>query len=218
MGVFGATAAASRLLRLDAEKVHHATVWDAAGPILDSKIANGYEDTTYLGGKARVHGGLFDEKPVIEGDQEIFEALNAHPSARLFFTVRDALVEAGISKDLVSVSRKAESAAGAKPLYRSVGRYAVHPFQSVSIPTTWQAWVYTQFTLYSASAGAPWNYPWAAGCVQAQTGWSPWVCSGSFQGQWRTGARYYGYNVRVLNNLAPLNGFNPLLGVHHEEL
>ncbi len=200
--------------RVDAEKVHHAKVWDKDGPILESKITNGNEETNYLGGRARVSGGLFDEKPVIEGEQKIFDVLNEHPSASLFFTVRDALVEAGVSKDLVSVSRKAaEPSSGITPQYRSVERYAIHPYHSVNIPTTWQAWVYTQFTL---SSGGP--STWFAGCVQAQTGWSPWVCSGARNGgSWVTGARYYGYSVKVLNNYAPMSGYS-LLSVHHEEL
>lgn len=191
--------------------VHHSKIFDKDGVILDSKLANGFEETTYLDGRAKVSGSITDATPVIEGDTNIFEALNARPTALLFFELRSALKDAGVPRALYAAER---SRGELTPSYTNRGSFVLHSFQSVTVATTWQAWVYTEFTLMAAF----WT---SSGCVQAMTGWSAPVCSGPLQangGFWRTGARYYGYSVKVVNNAVSFNGGNVDLQVNIVEL
>jgi len=178
---------------------HHSKVWDSGGTLLESTLADGYEDTSYLGGRARVRGSLSDAEPTIDGDAKIFEALNAHPNAPLFFDLRDALLAANVPRDLFAPKRSEGDLA---PRYWNRGTFTIGRGQQIVIGTTWQSWVSTEFTFWAAGFDA------ARPCLQALTGWSPEVCNSVFPngGFWTTGARYYGYSVRVSNRTAVVNG------------
>lgn len=186
--------------------VHRSKVWDESGTLVESTLTKDFEDTTYLGGKARVHGQIADEKPIIEGDAKIFETLNAHPTAPLYFELQTALAESGVPRTLFSAPMKE---AGVAPKYLDRGQLVLDQAQSTTIATSWAAWIYTDLMLYAYR-------DWSSGCVQAQTGWSPWVCSGVVRMNgpvYRTGARYYGYNVRIANNAISMAGQDVRLGV-----
>jgi len=195
------------------EAGHLARILDHAGsPLVETTFEGGIEDTSLLGGKARLRGPVDADKPEMEGDESIFQEMSAVPETRLIAELKEALRVEGVDEAFFSAMAGEQAAPGAKPGLTTRkwldvwGKWHLSCSEFNDFPT-WTFWGVTTIELrpeYSTSSAA----------LRVLTPWyNPTEYTGMFSGTIVVRRQYAGYQVRVSNNVAALNGScgSPLL-------
>lgn len=175
---------------------HTAKVWDGTGAaVVESRFAAGVEDTTLLGGVARVRGQVDTLEPDLEGDEHVFERLASNAAARLIPELKEALRVRGVDTAFYSVT-PADDASGSATIEPQswldvYGYWHLGMGEYIDLPT-WTFWGWTTFVFATNGAAASLHVltPW----------YNPTEYTGYFSGQIVVQRQYAGYKARVSNN------------------
>lgn len=148
--------------------------------LLDSTLRGRVDESSVLGGRLRVSGDVRQLEPRVEGDAGAFDALRALPEYPLTVRLRDALVEGGVSRDLVE-GRDADGAPpGVEPAGAGVFNtwYTLYAAETMDFPS-WSFWGVTNVQIHNDSpidvpisfrAGAGYELNWVAAYRHARYG------------------------------------------------
>ncbi|HEU4405332.1 MAG TPA: hypothetical protein VFS43_08600 [Polyangiaceae bacterium] len=188
---------------------HRARIADAAGVLLvETTLRGEIEETSLLGGRARLRGHVDAERPELEGDPEIFQRMGERPETKLIAELKDALREAGVDRSLYSAKVAPSGAPGLETTkWLDVwGRWHLSCMESHDFPT-WTFWGWTTIELSPEKSST-------AAVLQVLTPWyNPPEYTGLFSDPIVVHRQYAGVPVRVANNVVALNGLcnHPLL-------
>ncbi|WP_437985166.1 hypothetical protein [Sorangium sp. So ce117] len=180
---------------------HRARIVDAAGaPLVETTYRDGVEDTTLLGGVARLRGAVDAAEPELEGDAHVFEQMSARPETSLIAELKEALRIAGVEPAFFSaVDAPAQPGLTPQSWLDIQGNWHINCGEYHDFPT-WTFWGWTTFELW------PENYV-ASASLRVLTPWyNPTEYAYNFSGTLYLRRQYAGYQGRVMNVTQP--GFN----------
>ena len=179
-----------------------ARILDEAGePLIETSLKDGIEDSSLLGGQARLRGSVLSLAPETEGDGEIFRKMEKIPAIKLVPDLKNALRSAGVEGSFFSANEASQKPGLTTKNWLDVwGYWHLSCNESHDFPT-WTFWGWTTFELRP-------EYSQTTAALHVLTPWyNPTEYTGVFSGTIRIQRQYAGYAARVTNNSVAINGY-----------